>query len=92
MDVLAIYSVFGGAGIVLTTGIAMGRQMTIRRDITSLDSRVHKIAGRIDGLDATYARKDTIAERFTAIEQSLERIERHQEAMAQRFMSGGAGA
>lgn len=84
-----MYGVFGGASVVLTAGIAMGRQMTVRRDLTSLDIRVHKVSARIDGLDATYARKDTIAERFTAIEASLARIERHQEAAAQRNTGAG---
>lgn len=92
MDALAVYGVLGGASVVLTAGIAIGVAQTSR------GQQAHKLRNLEQAqallrthADATYARKDTIAEKFDAIEKSLNRIEAHQEMMAQRFMNGGAG-
>lgn len=93
MDVLAVYGVIGGASVVLTCGIAIGTAAATRgavaHKLRNLDNAQTLLRAHVE---LTYARKDTIAEKFDAIEKSLERIEKHGEMMAQRFMNGGAGA
>jgi hypothetical protein len=74
-----IIMMLGAGGVFLTAGTAIGLQMTVRRDINSLDGRVHKISSRLQVIpekpDDVYARKELVAAEFSHIRESLERVE-----------------
>lgn len=76
------------SGVVLTSGIAIGRQMTVRRDINTIDQRLHKIAGRLDAIppkpDDVYARKDTVAIELGHIRESQQRMEEQLSRLLER--------
>lgn len=78
MDAQVIWMI-GTGGVFIVVGTAIGRQMTVRRDMTLLDKQIHKIGNKVaafpDKPDEVYARKDVVAVELGHIRETLERIE-----------------
>lgn len=92
MDAQAWFGLFGGGSLLLAVGIAIGLSKGRASVIGGIDHRTRTLetwrTALPFSLDQTYVRHETLK----GITESLERIERHQEEMAKRFMIGGAGA
>lgn len=78
MDAQTLIVAVSGLGSI-AVGVAIGRQMTVRRDINAIDSRVHRINNRLAAFpekpDEVYARRDTVAIELAHIRESQERVE-----------------
>ena len=89
MDAQAWFALFGGSSLLLTVGIAIGVSKSRGKDIEEHDHKLRNLDNwRLNILPTQYVQHVELK----GIKESLERIERYQEALSQRFMSGGAGA
>lgn len=79
MDAQGIIALIG-ASTLISAGIAVGRQLTMRRDINNIGRKVHDLqdwrnATLPKELADTYARKDTVAIELGHIRESQARME-----------------
>mgnify|MGYP001564123844 CR=1 FL=1 len=79
MDAQAILALLGGSSLI-AVGVAIGRQLTIRRDINNIGQKVHRIEDWRNAtlpklLEETYARKDIVASELWHIRESQARME-----------------
>ena len=67
-----------GSGSLVVVGVAIGKGLTTRRDISALDHRVHKLSNRLEAYPANpndvFAHKDVIAAQLGAIQERVNHI------------------
>ena len=78
MDVQGIIALIGSSTLI-AVGVAIGRQLTMRRDINNIAGKVHKIedwrnATLPKQLEETYARRDTVALELGHIKELLQTL------------------
>lgn len=86
-----------GLGVTLGT-VVVGVTLYAARGRAIAESALHKARNvenahvlYVAHADQVFARKETIGPQLASITAALDRIERNQEAMAQRFMDGAVG-
>lgn len=87
-----------GLGVTLGTAI-VGVTLYAAKARGTAEGAMHKArnveqahTAYIAHADAVFVRKETIAPQLATITATLERIERNQEALTQRFMDGAVGS
>ena len=78
MDLQSIIALIGSSTLI-AVGVAIGRQLTMRRDINNIGQKVHKIedwrnATLPKHLEETYARRDTVAIELAHIREMLQTL------------------
>lgn len=106
MDALGVIGLAGGIVAIAATTYGIGRKQVsatlndralapVKKDLEQIDRTVHKHANRLalipEKPDDVYVRKEALAPQLASMTAALERIERNQEALTQRFMDGAVG-